>query len=78
MFQIEVVEQCKANNRKAQLALYKQYCDGMFCVAMRFLKNADDAEDDLMATLSNRTNGKKFSGSEEDIEDIYFLISSEF
>lgn len=47
MFQIEVVEQCKANNRKAQLALYKQYCDGMFCVAMRFLKNADDAEDVL-------------------------------
>lgn len=45
MFQIEIVEQCKANNRKAQLKLYNQYCDGMFCVAMRFLKNADDAED---------------------------------
>lgn len=45
MFQIEIVEQCKANNRKAQLKLYKQYCDGMFCVAMRFLKNVDDAED---------------------------------
>jgi Ca-activated chloride channel family protein len=38
----------------------------------------DDADDNLMATLSNRTNGKRFSGSEEDIEDIYFLISSEF
>jgi len=45
MFQIDIVEECKANNRKAQLKLYKQYCDGMFCVAMRFLKNADDAED---------------------------------
>lgn len=45
MFQIEIVEECKANNRKAQLKLYKQYCDGMFCVAMRFLKNVDDAED---------------------------------
>ncbi len=45
MFQIEIVEECKANNRKAQLKLYKQYCDGMFCVAMRFLKNTDDAED---------------------------------
>ncbi|MEO0902897.1 MAG: RNA polymerase subunit sigma-70, partial [Bacteroidota bacterium] len=44
MFQIELVEQCKANNRKAQMQLYKQYCDGMFCVAMRFLKNEDDAE----------------------------------
>lgn len=45
MFQIEIVEECKANNHKAQLKLYKQYCDGMFCVAMRFLKNVDDAED---------------------------------
>ena len=51
MFQIDVVEQCKANNRKAQLALYKQYCDGMFCVAMRFLKNADDAEDVLQESF---------------------------
>ncbi|TMM53307.1 RNA polymerase sigma factor [Maribacter algarum] len=45
MFQIDIVEECKANNRRAQLKLYKQYCDGMFYVAMRFLKNADDAED---------------------------------
>ncbi|MBR9853008.1 MAG: RNA polymerase sigma factor [Algicola sp.] len=29
------------------MKLYRQYCDGMFCVAMRFLKNADDAEDVL-------------------------------
>lgn len=47
MFQIDIIEQCKANNRRAQLKLYKQYCDGMFCVAMRFLKNANDAEDVL-------------------------------
>ncbi len=45
MFQIDIVEECKANNRKAQLKLYNQYCDGMFCVAMRFLKNEVDAED---------------------------------
>lgn len=47
MFQIELVEQCKANNRKAQMLLYKQYCDGMYGVAMRFVKNPDDAEDVL-------------------------------
>ncbi len=47
MLQLELVEQCKANDRKAQMKLYKQYCDGMYCVAMRFLKNADDAEDVL-------------------------------
>ena len=35
----------------AQLKLYKQYCDGMFCVAMRFLKNSDDAEDVLQESF---------------------------
>lgn len=51
MLQIDVVEQCKSNDRKAQLALYKQYCEGMHCVAMRFLKNADDAEDVLQESF---------------------------
>lgn len=45
MFQIDVVEQCKANDRKAQLQLYNQYCSGMFYVALRFVKNTNDAED---------------------------------
>ncbi|WP_282161412.1 RNA polymerase sigma factor [Ulvibacterium marinum] len=45
MFQIDVVEQCKANDRKAQLQLYNQYRSGMFYVAMRFVKNSSDAED---------------------------------
>ncbi len=45
MFQIDVVEQCKANDRKAQMQLYKQYCKGMFCVAMRYVQNSYDAED---------------------------------
>ncbi len=47
IFNSDLVEQCKANSRQAQLKLYRQYCDGMFCVAMRFLKNEDDAEDVL-------------------------------
>lgn len=51
MFQIDVVEQCKQNNRKAQVKLYRQYCDGMYCVAMRFVKNADDAEDVLQESF---------------------------
>jgi len=51
MLELELVERCKTNNRKAQLQLYKQYCDGMFCVAMRFLKNADDAEDVLQESF---------------------------
>jgi len=47
MLRIDLVERCKAQDRKAQLTLYKQYCDGMFCVAMRFVNNRDDAEDVL-------------------------------
>ncbi len=47
MFRIDLVERCKQHDRKAQLSLYKQYCDGMFCVAMRFVNNRDDAEDIL-------------------------------
>jgi RNA polymerase sigma-70 factor (ECF subfamily) len=51
MFQIDVVEKCKANDRSAQLKLYRQYCDGMYIVAMRFVKNADDAEDVLQESF---------------------------
>ncbi len=47
MFQIDLIERCKAQDRKAQLKLYRQYCEGMYCVAMRFLNNRDDAEDVL-------------------------------
>lgn len=47
MFPIELVHRCKNNDRRAQLKLYEQYCDGMFWVAMRFVKNTDDAEDVL-------------------------------
>ncbi|MCL5128083.1 MULTISPECIES: RNA polymerase sigma factor [unclassified Algibacter] len=45
MFQVDIIEKCKQNNRKAQLQLYNQYCDGMYIVAKRFLKDANDAED---------------------------------
>ena len=40
-----LVEQCKQNSRKAQLALYKQYCDGMYIVALRYMKDKAAAED---------------------------------
>lgn len=45
MFAIDIIEQCKRNNRKAQLKLYNQYCDGMYIVAMRFVKDSFEAED---------------------------------
>jgi RNA polymerase sigma factor (sigma-70 family) len=42
-----LVEQCKQQNRKAQMALYRQYCDGMFIVAHRYMKDEAAAEDAL-------------------------------
>lgn len=45
IYHTEVIEQCKKNNRKAQLKLYNQYCDAMYNVAYRFMKNSQDAED---------------------------------
>lgn len=45
MLQSNIIEKCKQNNRIAQLQLYKQYCDGMFVVAMRFMKDSMEAED---------------------------------
>ena len=45
MSDLLLVEQCKQHNRKAQMTLYKQYCDGMFIVAQRYLKDLAAAED---------------------------------
>ena len=42
---IDIVEKCKQNDRKAQLRLYNQYCDGMYIVAKRFVKDTMEAED---------------------------------
>lgn len=46
-----LVEQCKQKNRKAQMALYKQYCDGMFVVAHRYLKDKAEAEDAMQESF---------------------------
>lgn len=46
-----LVEQCKEHNPKAQMALYKQYCDGMFIVASRYLKDSAAAEDALQESF---------------------------
>ncbi len=42
---IDIIEQCKKNNRKAQMQLYNQYCNGMYLVANRFVKDSMEAED---------------------------------
>ena len=45
MFHSDIIEKCKQNNRIAQMQLYNQYCDGMFTIAMRFVKDTMEAED---------------------------------
>ncbi len=45
MSDLLLVEQCKQSNRKAQMALYGKYCDGMFIIARRYLNNTAAAED---------------------------------
>lgn len=46
-----LVEQCRAQNPRAQMALYKQYCDGMFIVASRYLKDTAEAEDAMQVAF---------------------------
>ncbi len=42
---IDIIEQCKLNDRKAQMQLYNQYCNGMYIVAKRFVSDSMEAED---------------------------------
>ena len=45
MLQPDIIERCKNNDRTAQMNLYRQYCNGMYAVAMRFVKDSMEAED---------------------------------
>ncbi|MBZ9630731.1 RNA polymerase sigma factor [Salegentibacter sp. LM13S] len=45
MIQHQLIEACKNQDRRAQLKLYNQYCQGMHYVALRFLKDPYEAED---------------------------------
>ena len=45
MLELDLIEKCKNNDRKSQMRLYDMYCDAMFCIAMRYVKSTDDAQD---------------------------------
>jgi RNA polymerase sigma-70 factor (ECF subfamily) len=40
-----LIEQCKKGNQKAQLQTYNLYCEAMFFIACRYLKNEEEAKD---------------------------------
>lgn len=63
MVKHQLIEDCRANNRKAQLKLYNRYCEGMFIVASRFLKNSAEAEDAMQeAFVKAFTKLHQYSG----------------
>ena len=45
MLQHKLIEECKQNSRRAQFKLYNKYCEGMYCVARRFMQDPYEAED---------------------------------
>lgn len=64
MFKKNLIEDCKKGKRAAQFKLYEQYCDGMLCIAMRYLKQKDVAEDAVQeAFIKAFKNIAKFDGS---------------
>lgn len=40
-----LIEACKKGNQKAQIQVYDKYCQAMFTIACRYLKNEEDAKD---------------------------------
>src|SRR5690606_23741016 len=45
LLQHHLIEECRQNNRRAQLKLYNKYCEGMYFVAFRFLRDSFEAEE---------------------------------
>ncbi len=45
MIQSDLIAACRANNRRAQMELYRKYSQGMYVVSRRYIQNPDDAED---------------------------------
>jgi RNA polymerase sigma-70 factor (ECF subfamily) len=58
-----LIEQCKQRNRKAQLAIYNKYCEGMFIVASRYMKDTAKAQDAMQdAFIKAFTKLSQFKG----------------
>jgi len=41
----KIIQDCKLNSAKAQMQLYDKYCDAMFTIALRYVKDSFIAED---------------------------------
>ncbi len=47
----DIIDSCKEGDRRAQNQLYSQYCDAMYNICLRMLKNQADAEDVLQQSF---------------------------
>ncbi len=56
MQQNELIKECKLNNKRAQIELYRKYNQGMFNVAMRLLMNTESAEDVIQESFLSAFN----------------------
>lgn len=63
MDQVTLIEECKSNNKRAQIELYRKYNQGMYNVAMRLLRNEENANDIIQESfLSAFKNIHQFKG----------------
>jgi RNA polymerase sigma-70 factor (ECF subfamily) len=63
MHQVTLIEKCKSNNKRAQIELYRTYNQAMYNVAMRLLRNTDNADDVIQESfLSAFKNMHQFKG----------------
>ncbi len=64
MTELELIQACKNEDRKAQKLLYNRYSPKMFGVCMRYCKNREDAEDVLVEGFFKvLTNIHQYSGA---------------
>lgn len=69
-----------ANDGVTQSMMYSALPDGTESdqVHIYSIAYGEGANQDLLLSIANRTNGSFFTGTTEEIDEIYFLISSEF
>ncbi|MBL4606141.1 MAG: RNA polymerase sigma factor [Flavobacteriaceae bacterium] len=62
-----LIEQCKRGNQKAQLQVYNLYCEAIFFIACRYLKNEEEAKDAMQEGFL-----KAFLKMDSNVKDINF------
>ena len=63
MHQVKLIEECRSNNKRAQIELYRKYNQAMYNIAMRLLKNSENADDIIQESfLSAFKNIHQFKG----------------